>query len=622
VIRRGFDSIVEECLDCIATGATVDDCLSQYPKHADKLRPILSLADKVRQTPLATARPGAQERAWSRVSARAAELRAGPRLISLPNVGFNYRRWVKPVAISTAVILALSSFGGGTVYASQDALPNSPLYRVKLASEDVRLWFVFDDTREAEILLDQSNERMDEILTLRSRGETVPENALSALHNRNERAAEIAFDHAEETALRARILTQAQDQEELLVALWPHVPDDARGEYAEALAHVHNTRLDGGTGNAFVSVRPEELTGGILDISGQAESLGDDLWSVGGVVVRIDSRTHGHAELQPGTSARFVVARASNDRLHALSVSSFQTGPAPTGAVVRGAVEEVRDDGITVAGQFIPFSEDTFPIPEIKVGEAVRITLSSNPTGVYAETVEPAPRPVLNTVMSLTFEGTIEGDVGNSTSRWTIGGKEFAITASTVFDLRAGAAADGARVQVEADNRNGALEAKRVAVISSQDDANTAAIIGTFEGSDETGIFWIVSGLPIVPPDAADPPVESLVVLDTRREGQDLVATTVNVIESPDDAALVRFQGTISAIDNSLWTTEFGQVEVRSTARVVGAPDVGVRVIVWAEQAPDGGLRARYVRVVDDTPVQVLVPAPTVAPSPSPVGRR
>ena len=75
-------------------------------------------------------------------------------------------------------------------------MPDSPLYGLKLASEDARLWFVFDDKREAEILLDQSNERIDEITTMVSRGEPVPEKALSALQDRNDRAAAILLEHS------------------------------------------------------------------------------------------------------------------------------------------------------------------------------------------------------------------------------------------------------------------------------------------------------------------------------------------------------------------------------------------------------------------------------------------
>ena len=64
--------------------------------------------------------------------------------------------WLRPLTIAAAVALAVLGAAGGTVYASQDALPDSPLYRVKLATEDARVWFTFDDSSKAELLLDQS----------------------------------------------------------------------------------------------------------------------------------------------------------------------------------------------------------------------------------------------------------------------------------------------------------------------------------------------------------------------------------------------------------------------------------------------------------------------------------
>jgi hypothetical protein len=614
-----FNSALVDCLDLLRRGATIEDCLERYPKHSQKLYPQLSLAHKVMRTPSAAVRPQAQQRAWEAVSLRAAQLRAGKAsVVKMPRPGFNFGAWVKPLAFTASAVLAFAAFSGGLVYASQSAMPDSPLYGLKLASEDARLWFVFDEKREAEILLDQSNERIDEITTMVSRGGPVPERALSALQNRNDRAAAILLERSEDTGLRARVLTQAQEQEDLLVALWPEVPADARPDYAETVAHLHNIRLDGGAGNNFVSLRPEELAGGILDISGQAEDVGDGVWKVGGVEVRIDERTFGRQELQSGTSARFVVGRASNGRLHALTLSSFQTGPAPTGAVVSGAVEEVSDDGITVAGQFIPFSDATVQKFPLKVGQRVSITLSTASSGVYADSVDSAAAPVTPTVKTFTYEGTIEGDVSRSTSRWTVGGHEFTITPSTVVDARGGIAADGARAQVEALNRDGELEAVRVTVIVTDDAPDTATIIGNFEGFDETNGVWRISGMAIVPPEQGeDPPEDALVSVNTKRAGADLEVTGYEVIESPDNLALVRFQGTISQIDGSKWSLEFGQVRVVSTAEVEGEPEVGVRVIVWGERGVDGNLQARYVRVLDDEPV--LAPAPGPQPSATPV---
>ncbi len=608
---RSFHSILTDCLEAMRTGSTVEQCLERFPKHAKRLRPMLSLAEKVSRTPMAAVPAGAQERTWRTVSDRVSELRDGKRGFVMPRVGLGFGAWVRPVAFTASFVLVFTAFGGGVAYASQDALPDSPLYPVKLAGEDVRLWFVTDDKREAEILLDQSEQRMEEILAMVGDGKQVPDNALSAMQERNERASDILLAHPEETTLRARVLTQAQEQEDTLITLWTAVPEDARPEYATAMAHLHNVRLDGGSGNSFVSVRPEELTGGILNISGQALEIGDGVWSVGGVEVRIDERTIGRNDLQAGTSASFVVARATNGRLHVLSLASFQNGPSSTGAYVSGAVDEVRSDGISVAGQFIPYDSKTLETFPVTVGSHVEISLQNTSNGVVANSVGPAGGPTRSEVQTFTFEGTIEGNVGNGITNWTIGGVSFRIPATTSFDFRGGNAASGARVQVDAINRGDQPEAIRITVLASLDTADTASIIGTFDSYDTDEGVWIISGLPIVPPETGeDPPEGAIVSIEAHRLGSDLVVSDYTVTESPDGPALIRLQGTVSQIEGTRWTLEFGEVKVDSTSDVTGRPDVGVRVILWCARDTDGSLAALHARVLDDMPVLTPTPVP------------
>jgi len=132
------------------------------------------------------------------------------------------------VAITVALLLALFGATGGTVLAAQNSLPDSPLYPVKLATEDVRLWFVFDDVHKAEILVDQSNERMDEILEMNRQDKSVPSNVLSALRSRNQRAADIVAKHPDETALQTSLVQQAEAQETNLILLYPQVSESDR----------------------------------------------------------------------------------------------------------------------------------------------------------------------------------------------------------------------------------------------------------------------------------------------------------------------------------------------------------------------------------------------------------
>jgi hypothetical protein len=616
---RRYESILANCLEAMRGGATAKDCIDRYPQHAARLRPALTLAEKVSQTPMAALRPQAKDQGWQKLEKRLAELQSGKRTPTFtPSaIRSGYTSWLKPVAIGTVVVLSVSALGGGTVYASQSAMPSSPLYRIKLAGEDVRLWFITDNSHKAQILLDQSRQRMEEINDTVRAGDTVPENALAAMENRNRRAFEILQNEPGNTELRARVLTQAQEQEQRLLAIWPEVPDDAKEKYTEVVADLHNTQLDGGAGNAVSVLQPEELSGGILTISGQAQQSDGDSWQVGGVEVRIDDRTLGYSQLQTGASATVLAARSSNGRLHALSLGSIQVGSIPT-AAVSGAVEEVTDQGISVAGQWIPFSADTLQTFNVRPGQQVQVTLQNSAAGVVAGAINPTSTGATDGTAQLWFEGTIQGDVSRSTARWTVSGFQFDITPSTAFDARAGSVANGARVQIEAVNADGDLQARRVTVINSSATADQANVTGTFDGFDQSQGIWHVSGLPVVPPESGDdPPKGSLIIVDTKRQGDDLVAVNVSVVETPDGPSLVQLEGTISQIDGSRWTLELGQVHVPSIAHVTGHAAVGVRVIVWGSRGSDGTIEGAYARVLDQAPIASLTPADGT-PTPTP----
>ena len=148
---RSFKSVLDECLSALGQGESVEDCLARYPKQAERLRPMLSLAAKIQASPPAPPRPWAQATTWGRVRQRAQEMRSGhSRRRFSPGIG----GWLRPVAMAAAVTLAIFGAGGATAFASQSALPDSPLYRVKLLTEDARLWLVFDEAHEADILMD------------------------------------------------------------------------------------------------------------------------------------------------------------------------------------------------------------------------------------------------------------------------------------------------------------------------------------------------------------------------------------------------------------------------------------------------------------------------------------
>ncbi|MDO8616065.1 MAG: DUF5666 domain-containing protein [Dehalococcoidia bacterium] len=598
---RSFSAVLDECLTAMRHGESAEACLARYPRHAERLRPLLTLAGRIARTPTAGPRPWAQATAWDRVRQRAAHLRSGHRRPLSPPRGGS---WLRPLAVTLALFLAVIAGGGATALAAQDSLPDSPLYRVKLATEEVRLWFIFDDSRKAEVLLDQSDERVDEILAMVQQGKPVPANVLDSLRDRDERAANILRDRPEETALRARILTRAEAQERLLIDLWPQVSESARDEYTEAVALIHNTRLQN-SGN-FV-LRPEDLSGGVLSISGIAEPAGEGVWKVGGVEVRIDERTIGHQDVQQGATAKLVVGRSTNGRLYGLSLSTVQTDLPPTGGTITGIVEEVTDKGIRMAGQFITFDSDTIKKLDIKPGKNVDIVLDNTANGIVAKSVAPAAATA-DSRPPLTFEGTLEGDISGSV-QWTVAGHEFKITP----DMKLlGNVSQGARVQVEAVSDGNDLLAQRLTVLASTEPATSLHIIGTFQETDDDGL-WLISGLPVVPPgNAQDPEPGSIVAIEAIRQGGDTLVSQFNVVQTPGQTDVVRFHGTITSIEGSLWTLDIGwKVRVTSTADASGGrATAGVRVLGWGQRGPDGTLQGKYVRILDQRPV-ISTPTPT-----------
>ena len=592
---RGFRSILDECLTALRQGESVEACLSRYPRLSERLQPLLTLAQRIGHTPTATPRPWAQKTAWDLVRRRAQDLRHGRRFH--PHISFP---WLRPLAIATSLLLAVLIAAGGTAYAARDSLPDSPLYRVKLATEDVRLWLMFDDSAKAEILLDQSDERTKEIVELIQQGKPVPANVLVALRDRNSRVNSILQDRPQETVLQARMLQQSAAQEQLLLNLWNEVSNSARDEYGETVATLHNTLLR--TSGTVLAIGAEDLAGGVLNISGQAEPATDGVWLVGGVEVRIDERTIGYRELEAGSTAKFVVARGANGRLHALNLSTVKGGLPESGTLVSGAIEKITENAVVVGGQRIKITPETFLQLKLKEGQLVQITANPGADGAVASAVKAATTQTgVTAAPMLAYEGAIKGAVNTDgqTNDWVIGGQTFTITPATVIDAQGGAVKSGTRARVEAVSQGGKLMAQRVITLASDGKAESVHLTGVFQGS--RGGLWLVSGLAVEPKLGEETPsLGSLMAIDADWQESRIVSRGATVLEPPGQDNLTQLEGPITHIDGDIWTVGFARVGVGKSAKVSAKPIVGARALVWGRQGNDGTLEATYVRVLDE----------------------
>jgi Sigma-70, region 4/Domain of unknown function (DUF5666) len=154
-MNPNFDAALSECLDLMRQGNETEACLAHYPQFASELRPLLQLANRIRD--VITPMPTGQARIAGRLRMLETLVEEHPqRLFTAPvsppravpavaQPGRKQPPYVRPVwrlafAIAAVTILA----AGGTLAASADSLPGDMLYPVKLAAQQAQIALAFD----------------------------------------------------------------------------------------------------------------------------------------------------------------------------------------------------------------------------------------------------------------------------------------------------------------------------------------------------------------------------------------------------------------------------------------------------------------------------------------------
>ena len=127
-----FDDILNECLERILHGETIDRCLSRFPQYAHKLKPLLDTGLQVKKAVAVNPRP--EFRANARRQFQAA-LNASE---SKPKFSFLY--WLKqPQWTAVTAFALLIVLGTATVALANGSMPDQPLYPVKMAVEKIQI---------------------------------------------------------------------------------------------------------------------------------------------------------------------------------------------------------------------------------------------------------------------------------------------------------------------------------------------------------------------------------------------------------------------------------------------------------------------------------------------------
>jgi uncharacterized membrane protein YgcG len=123
---------------------------------------------------------------------------------------FRKEQFAMNIIVSVLVIVGLLASGGITVKASQDDLPNEPLYGVKTWSENVSLQFQKNPEAKVERLMELAQSRVQEMSQMLESGQTPPDQVRLRLEQHLQQALQLC-SNMDDAALD-RTLLQLRDQ--------------------------------------------------------------------------------------------------------------------------------------------------------------------------------------------------------------------------------------------------------------------------------------------------------------------------------------------------------------------------------------------------------------------------
>jgi hypothetical protein len=160
---KEFNNILDECLERILAGETLGHCLKLYPQQAAELKPLLETVLVVKEA--SAVGPSPEFRARARYQFRSAlGEKAAPK--RRPFFG-----WLPQWATALTIVLVVLLAGGGTIVTASNSMPDSILYPVKLATENVQLALATSEMGKARLCASFADRRVAEIVYMAEKGD-------------------------------------------------------------------------------------------------------------------------------------------------------------------------------------------------------------------------------------------------------------------------------------------------------------------------------------------------------------------------------------------------------------------------------------------------------------------
>ncbi|MDY6835632.1 MAG: DUF5667 domain-containing protein [Chloroflexota bacterium] len=172
--NKGYEDILDLCLNEVVRGKSIEDCLNDHPEQAEELEPLLRLASATYDLSAAGPDPDFRARAQQQLRAVIYAPQPKPNLKSkaqprrIPFLALQLR-YVTAILLVFIVLLGATS---GTVMASSNAMPDDTLYSLKMAKERVQMALTFSEAEKASLHAKFARIRAEEMAHMAQKNNT------------------------------------------------------------------------------------------------------------------------------------------------------------------------------------------------------------------------------------------------------------------------------------------------------------------------------------------------------------------------------------------------------------------------------------------------------------------
>lgn len=170
-----LERILDDCIEKMRSGHSIDEILSQYPESADTLKKLLSLIVELEGLPEPNPVPDAAARTIARLALESRQ-KSSKRIYSASGRMKFFSKYV--LARVAAILIIVSLLGWGMVSVSSASVPGDLFYPVKIFTERAKFFITINSEDRAELRLVFSEERFNETVKKHLRGEGIKKELL------------------------------------------------------------------------------------------------------------------------------------------------------------------------------------------------------------------------------------------------------------------------------------------------------------------------------------------------------------------------------------------------------------------------------------------------------------